>query len=391
MDFDLTEEQEIFRESFRKFLEAEIQPLDDRYGDQEMTAERARELSKLVIPWGFLGGEGAAEVERDITIRCIQNEELSRVFPGLGGITGMTAACAAAIAAGGHPDVAARLVEPLRQGDLIGCNAISEPNVGSDPSNIECRAEKRGDRWVVNGTKCWISNGHIADVSLALVQTDPKQGPAGLRHLVIDRRESPFESRDTPTIGLRSFPTSELYFNDVEVPEENLIGSWKEKGSGGEDSGRAFRRFMAGIAGARAGAGLMAVGIAQRAFEIAFDYTLHRKQFGKEIARHQLVSAMIAEMATEIDAARLLCQRAFHALRRGRADVEASMAKWYSTEMAVRVTSTAIQCMGSNGLAEENRVERCLRDARMLTMPDGTTQIQKLIIGRALTGMSAIR
>ena len=223
MDFELTEEQEIFRESFRKFLEAEIRPLDDRFGDEEMTAERARELSKQLIPWGFLGGEAAAAVERDTTIRCIQNEELSRIFPGLAGITGMTAACAAGIAAGAHPEVAARLVEPLRQGELIGSNAISEPNVGSDASAIECRAEKQGDRWIVNGTKCWISNGHIADVTLALVQTDPAQGPAGLRHFVIDRRESPFESRETPTIGLRSFPTSELYFRDLEVPDMNRI------------------------------------------------------------------------------------------------------------------------------------------------------------------------
>jgi alkylation response protein AidB-like acyl-CoA dehydrogenase len=390
MDFELTEEQEIFRESFRKFLEAEIQPLDDRFGDEEMTAERARELSKMLIPWGFLGGEGDSEVERDTTIRCVQTEELSRVFPGLSGITGMTAGCAAGIAAGAHPEVAARLVEPLRRGELIGSNAISEPNVGSDASAIECRAEKRGDRWVVNGTKCWISNGHIADVTLALLQTDPSQGPAGLRHFVIDRRESPFESRETPTLGLKSFPTSELYFRDLEVPDINRIGTWTES-SGSEDSGKAFRRFLTGVAGARAGAGLMSVGIAQRAFDIAFDYVQQRKQFGKEIARFQLVSAMIAEMATEIDAARLLCHRAFHALRKGRADVDASMAKWYGTEMGVRVTSTAIQCMGSNGLASENRVERCLRDARMLTMPDGTTQIQKLIIGRALTGMSAIR
>jgi alkylation response protein AidB-like acyl-CoA dehydrogenase len=244
MDFELTEEQEIFRESFRKFLEAEIQPLDDRFGDEEMTAERARELSKKLIPWGFLGGEGAAEVERDTTIRCIQTEELSRVFPGLSGITGMTAACAAGIAAGAHPEVAARLVEPLRQGELIGSNAISEPNVGSDASAIECRAEKKGDRWIVNGTKCWISNGHIADVSVALLQTDPAQGPAGLRHFVIDRRESPFESRETPTIGLKSFPTSELYFRDLEVPDVNRIGSWKES-AGSEASGQAFRRFLA--------------------------------------------------------------------------------------------------------------------------------------------------
>ena len=248
MDFELTEEQEIFRESFRKFLEAEIHPLDDRFGDEEMTAERARELSKQLIPWGFLGGAAAAEVERDTTIRCIQNEELSRIFPGLAGITGMTAACAAGIAAGAHPEVAARLVEPLRQGELIGSNAISEPNVGSDASAIECRAEKQGDRWIVNGTKCWISNGHIADVTLALVQTDPAQGPAGLRHFVIDRRESPFESRETPTIGLRSFPTSELYFRDLEVPDMNRIGSWQES-SGSEGAGKAFRRFMTGVAG----------------------------------------------------------------------------------------------------------------------------------------------
>lgn len=136
---------------------------------------------------------------------------------------------------------------------------------------------------------------------------------------------------------------------------------------------------------------MMAVGIARRAYEIALKYVQIRRQFGKEIVRHQLVAAMIAEMATEIDAARLLCHRAYLALHQGRADVEASMAKWYATEAAVRVASAAIQCMGANGLASENRVERCLRDARMLTMPDGTTQIQKLIIGRALTGMSAIR
>jgi alkylation response protein AidB-like acyl-CoA dehydrogenase len=390
MDFELTEEQEIFRESLRKFLEAEIQPLDDRWGDEEMTAERARELCKKLIPWGYLGDGGAMAPGGDVTISCIQNEELARAFPALVGVAGMTAGCASGIAAAAHPEVAARLVEPLRQSDLIGCNAFTEPNAGSDPSGIECRAEKRGDRWIVNGAKCWISNGHIADVAIVLAQTDPSQGPAGMRQLVVERRESPFESRDTPTIGLRAFPTSELYFNDVEVPEINLIGGWKRAGVA-EDPARAFQRTLRAMATARAGTAMLAVGIAERAFELALAYVKERRQFGKEIARHQLVSAMIADMATDIDASRLLCYRAFHALRRGRADVEASMAKAYATEAAVRVTSNAIQCMGANGLAIENRVERCLRDARMLTMPDGTTQIQKLIVGRALTGMSAIR
>jgi len=390
MDFELSEEQEILRDALRGFLEAEIRPSDDRFGDEEMTAERARELCKRLVPWGYMSAGGGMAAGSDPMLSCIQTEELARVFPSLVGVAGMTAACASGIAAGAHPELAARLVDPLRESDLIGCNAFTEPNVGSDPSGIECRAEKRGDRWIVNGSKAWISNGHIADVAIVLVQTDPSQGQAGMRQLVIDRRESPFESRDTPTIGLRSFPTSELHFDDVEVPEINLIGGWKSADRV-EDPARAFQRSLRLIAGARAGTALLAVGIAQRAFELALAYVKQRKQFGKEIARHQLVSAMIADMATEIDAARMLCYRAFHAGSRRRADVEASMAKAYATEMAVRVTSMAVQCMGANGLAIENRVERCLRDARMLTMPDGTTQIQKLIIGRALTGMSAIR
>lgn len=389
MDFTLNEEQQIFREELRKFLSAEIQPADDRWGDEEMTAGRAKELCRKLVPWGYMGGSAdALGVEPSATIGCIQSEELARAFPALVGISGMTAGTASGIAAGAHPEIAQRLVEPLRQSELVGCNAFTEPNAGSDPSGIECRAERRGDRWIVNGSKSWISNGHIADVAIVLVQSDPDTGPAGFRQLVIDRRESPFDSRDTPTIGLRAFPTSELYFRDVEVPEINVIGGWK-RGESETDAATALARTLATIAGLRAGTALIAVGIARRAFEIALDYVKQRSQFGKTIARHQLVSAMIADMAIEIDASRLLCYRAMHTA--GRREVEASMAKAYATEAAVRVCSTAIQCLGANGLATENRVERCLRDARMLTIRDGTTQIQKLIIGRALTGMSAIR
>jgi alkylation response protein AidB-like acyl-CoA dehydrogenase len=392
MEFEFTEEQQILRESLQKFLDAEIRPYDDRYGDEEMTPDLAKKLCKMLIPWGYLGDGGIFGRTADPIIRSIQTEELARAFPGLAGISGITSGAASIVRQLAHPDLAARLAEPLAQADLIGCLAISEPNVGSDPSGIECRAELRGDRYLVNGTKCWISNGHISDVAIVLVQTDPSSGPAGFRQLVIDRNESPFESRDTPTIGVRSFPTSELYFRDVEVPATNRIGGWRDKAASSSDEpSRAFARVLQSFSLARVGTGLIALGIARRAYELALEYVVQRKQFGKEIARFQLVQSMIADMATEIDAARLLCYRAQDALSRRRADVEASMAKAYATEMAVRVTSMAIQCMGSNGLATENRVERCLRDARMWTMPDGTTQIQKLIIGRALTGMSAIR
>ncbi|MGB8411709.1 MAG: acyl-CoA dehydrogenase family protein [Candidatus Binatus sp.] len=388
MDFELNEEQRMFRDSLRKFLDAQLRPLDDRWGDLEMTAERAKPLLKMLIPWGYADTEGILAGGSDPIIGCVQSEELSATFPGLSGMSGITSGAASLIAASAHPDLARRLVAPLSQADLIGCIATTEPEAGSDPSGIRSRAERKGDHWVINGAKTWISNGSVADIAVVLAQTDPAKGPLGFRHFVIDRRESPFDSREIQTIGLRSFPTSEMFFNDVEVPETNVLGGWNSETVSPE---RAFQRTLALFSHARAGTGMMAVGIARRAYEIALKYVQIRKQFGKEIIRHQLVAAMVAEMATEIDAARLLCNRAYLALRRGRADVEASMAKWYATEAAVKVASTAIQCMGANGLATENRVERCLRDARMLTMPDGTTQIQKLIIGRALTGKSAIR
>ncbi len=388
MDFELNEEQRMFRDSLRKFLDAELRPLDDRWGDLEMTAQRAKPLLKMLIPWGYVGAEGILAGGSEPIIRCVQSEELSATFPGLSGMSGITAGATSLIAASAHPDLAQRLVGPLSQGDLIGCIATTEPEAGSDPSGIKSRAERKGNHWVINGAKSWISNGSVADIAVVLAQTDAAKGPAGFRHFVIDRRESPFDSREIQTIGLRSFPTSEMFFNDVEVPETNVLGGWQSETVSPQ---RAFQRTLALFSHARAGTGMMAVGIARQAYEIALKYVQIRKQFGKEIIRHQLVAAMVAEMATEIDAARLLCHRAYLALGRGRADVEASMAKWYATEAAVKVASTAIQCMGANGLATENRVERCMRDARMLTMPDGTTQIQKLIIGRALTGRSAIR
>ena len=389
MDFWLNDEQVMVQDNLRKFLDAEIRPLDDRWGDLEMTADRARPMLKMLIPWGYIGGGGTAPGGGDPVIRCIQDEELAAVFPGLGGIASISSGAISLIAANGHPEVFERLAGGFRSGDLIGCVATTEPEAGSDPSGIRCRAVRKDGAWILNGTKTWISNGSIADIAVVLAQTDPSAGPAGFRHFAVDRRESPFQSREIPTMGLRSFPTSELFFDDVRVPEKNVLGGWRTAQSPSPE--RAFARTLQLFSHARAWSAMLSVGIARRAYEIALKYVQVRRQFGKEIARHQLVAAMVAEMATEIDAARLLCQRAYTALGRGRADIEPSMAKWYATETAVKVASTAIQCMGANGLASENRVERCLRDARMMTIPDGTTQIQKLIIGRALTGMSAIR
>ena len=184
MDFELAEEHRIFRDSLRKFLEAEIRPLDDRWGDEEMTPERARELQKMLLPWGYLGEQRSD----DPFINCIMTEELGRVFPSLAGIVGMTAGAGWAITRRAHPEVARRLGPPLLAGDLIGANAISEPNVGSDPSAIQCRAKLDGDHYVINGTKCWISNGHIADVAVLVAQTQPGARPG--RHAPVRGRPS---------------------------------------------------------------------------------------------------------------------------------------------------------------------------------------------------------
>jgi len=387
MDFELSEEHRIFRDNLRRFLEAEIRQYDDKWGDEEMTPERARPLQKMLVPWGYLGDSRPD----DPFINCIMSEEMARVFPSLAGIVGMTGGAAASIMARAHPDVAARLGPPLLAGDLIGANAISEPNVGSDPSSIECRAELRGDHYVINGTKCWISNGHIADVVVLVAQTDRSLGPAGVRQFVVDRRETPFRSRDIPTIGLKAFPTSELFFEDVRIPVTNRLDGWREREGSAPDPARTFSQVLRLIAGARVGTALISVGIAQHAFEIAVEYVKVRKQFGKEIGRFQLVQAMVAEMATEIEAARMLCYRAMQLARTRKCEAEVSMAKAYATQMGVRVCSLAMECMGALGLTLEARVERCLRDARVLIVPDGTVQIQQLIIGRAILGMSAIR
>jgi alkylation response protein AidB-like acyl-CoA dehydrogenase len=212
MDFELDEEHRIFRDSLRKFLEAELRPLDEKWGDEEMVPERARQLTKMLVPCGYLDGPSD-----DPFISCIMTEELARIFPSAAGIVGMTAGAGWSISRRAHPEVAKRLAPPLLAGDLIGANAISEPNVGSDPSSIQCRAERKGDSYVINGTKCWISNGHIADVVVLVAQTDPALGPVGVRQFVVDRRESPFKSRDIETIGLKAFqgyhrPVPSLFF-----------------------------------------------------------------------------------------------------------------------------------------------------------------------------------
>ena len=387
MEFEFNEDQHLVRDSVRRFLDNEIQPYDDEYGDREMTPEVAKELLAKLIPFGYIGPERP----EDPIIDGILYEEMGRVFPSLGGLVYIAAAAGPLVQATAHPEVRDRLAEPLINGELIGCFAISEPNVGSDPTGIECRAELKGDRWVINGTKMWISNGHIADVACVTVQTDKSKGPDGLRQILVDRRETPFESRDIDTIGVRAFPTSELTFDNLEVPEINRLGGWTERSPKLAMGGRTVGISPFDFRSARVMCASLSCGIARRALDIAVDYVQQRHQFGRVIGSFQMVQGLLADMAIDLEAARLLTYQARQLMSRRGADYEVSIAKAFATEMGLRVTSKAMECLGAMGLARETKLERCLRDARMWMVPDGTAQIQRLIIGRELTGISALR
>jgi alkylation response protein AidB-like acyl-CoA dehydrogenase len=266
-------------------------------------------------------------------------------------------------------------------GDTIACSAITEPNVGSDTAGIETTAVLDGDSYVINGTKTWISNGTIADyVVVTLKVLDPKTGARTPAQILVDKAQSPFVAREIHKLGVRSFPTAELFFEDCRVPKEHLLVSRENP----EEASISSLNF------ARANAAISAVGVAQAALDAAVKYAKERVQFGKKIGQFQLIQEMIADMSAEIEASRLLAYKAFFCLGKGmRCYKECSIAKAFATEAAIRVTSKAIQVHGAYGLSEEYPVERYFRDARCYTIPDGTTQVQQLIIGRETLGMRA--
>jgi alkylation response protein AidB-like acyl-CoA dehydrogenase len=281
----------------------------------------------------------------------------------------------------GTPRQKARFLPDLIAGKRLAGTAASEPNVGSDPRGIETSAVADGDHYVLNGTKLWITNGPILDTALVVASLGrDRAGKNLITRFVVEREASPFESREIPTIGLQQAPLGELSFRDCRVPRENMLG----------EPGDAHRALTFTWLANRPGIGLFGVHLAQKALDASVAFARARAQFGGPIARFQLVQEMLAEMSTLVDASRLLCYRALALLDRGVwCHRESSMAKAYATEAAVRVTNMAIQLHGSHGLAREAPLEGWARDARMLTLPDGTTQIHQLIIGRELVGVRA--
>lgn len=382
MDFALTEEQSMLKTNVRNFLEKEIAPVVDEHEKRgPLTKEAAVSFIRELIPFGYMTGflpEKYGGSGLDHKTHGVLYEELARVWGSLA-VVFVSEGFWWVLNEAGSPEQKDRLLPLAASGDYIGCLAITEPNAGSDAASVETTATLNGDDYIVNGTKTWISNGTIADAAFVLVTTDKSLGPLGMGFLLVERDSSPFTTRELHKLGMRSSPTGELSFDDCRVPKENLL----EPGAG-------YKRTMAFFDVSRAMVGVTCTGIAQAAIDASIKYAQDRMQFGRPIGSFQMIQEMIVDMMTETEAGRLLSFRALDLLDKGeRCRGQSSMAKAYATEAAVQTTSKAIQIHGAMGVSEEYPVERYFRDARTLTIPDGTTQMQKLIVGREALGIKA--
>jgi alkylation response protein AidB-like acyl-CoA dehydrogenase len=375
-----SEEQRLAIDGFRRFAEAELRPLAAKYEKLGCPPDRAAllKLFRRLDDFGLVSGliaadDGGPGIDR-LTYGLLY-EELARVWPDMAIAILIQSHVALTLCALGSAEIKKTHLQPLLRAERIGCSCISEPAVGSNVAEVQTRAVRDGDQYKVRGQKLWISNGAQSDFAIVVCRID-----GSLTMLIVDRDGDNYSSRELEKMGLVSASTCELFFDDAVAPVGNLLG-----GSGG-----GLLQTLKLFETARVFVGLTAVGIAQAALEEAIAYAKQRRQHGKVIAAHQLIQAYIAEMATEVDAARLLCQRALRLLDQGiRCDTQTSMAKWYATEMAVGVASKAIQIHGGVGITKEFAVERHFRNARILPIPDGTTEIQKLIMGRNIVGHSA--
>jgi alkylation response protein AidB-like acyl-CoA dehydrogenase len=376
--FDVKPEEESLLDEFARFAEKELRPLSDRYAEGPVLETAvAKDVFAQLAKFGLIGGMLPEESGGDgLGLVAYGNmfEKLASVWPDLAVAAIIQAVTLSLIDDVGTTEQKERYLAPMLDGSLIGCMCISEPEVGSNVSDVRTSARRDGDQFVVNGQKLWISNGEWSDFAIVVCRTEEE-----LSLVLVDRADG-YTSRNIEKMGLHAASTAELFFDDVRVPQTNILG---KPGTGLRSTLRLFER-------ARALVGLASVGIARAALHDAVSYAKQRVQHGKPIAGHQLIQGYIAEMATEIDAARLLCQRALALLQQGaRCDTESSMAKWFATEMAVGVASKALQIHGGFGITKEYRVERLFRDARIMPIPDGTTEIQKLIIARNILGVSA--
>jgi butyryl-CoA dehydrogenase len=383
MDFALSPQHEDIRRTVRSFAEREIMPVAD---EMERNAEfphdlvrRAAELGLLGVPYPEeVGGTGLDSLAYAITI-----EELSRASGSMGIIVSAhTSLGCNPIYLAGTEEQKERFLRPLASGAKLGAYGLTEPEAGSDSRGTRTRAHRDGDSWVLNGSKRFITNAGVADTYIVTALTERDADSGHISAFIVESDAPGFSiGRLEEKMGLHASRTGELLFDDCRIPLANLLGP----------EGEGDRLFLKTLDGGRIGIGAMALGLAQAAYEAASAYAKERQQFGRPIASFQGVAFMIADMATQIDAARLLVYRAAWLKDQGQPySTEAAMAKLFASEMARQVTNDAIQVHGGYGYITEYHVERYLRDAKLTEIGEGTSQIQRLVIARNLLGIRAM-
>lgn len=365
-------------EAFRDFVETRLQPLVQPHFKGPAPKNVVHEVYRQIAPFGLGSGwvpESSGGQGIDFVTSGLLYEELSRLSSAFAAGVGVNDTIAMLIDRMGTPEMRKRYLEGLLSGDLIASIAVTEPGVGSNPAAVQTRAVQHGASLRISGEKVWITNGHVSDLVVVVCRTE--DGPS---MVLVDRERHGYTSRDIDKLGQKEVSSAQLFFDDTEVPADNFLGP---PGQGLKAAFKSFER-------ARCLVGSFACGIASAALDHSVRYSQERVQWGKPIGAHQMVQGLLADMATDIECSRLLTLKSLGLVEQGqRCEEAAAMAKWFASEASVRVATNAVQVHGSYGLSTEFPLERLLRDARMLNIPDGTTQIQKLIIGRKLTGLSA--
>jgi butyryl-CoA dehydrogenase len=383
IDFELTDEQRLIRETARDFTDGEIVP---RARDNDRNERFDTELVQKLADMGFLGAIVAEEYGgRGLDYRTygLIVEEIGRGDSSARTVVSVqTSLVCSSIQRWGTEEQKHEWLPKLCSAEILGCFGLTEPNTGSDAANLATRAERTDGGWKITGQKQWISMGNFAKLALIFAQTDPEKQHRGLAAFLVPTDSAGFSSSEIHgKLGLRASDTAELSLDGVEVGDEALLG----------DVGDGFKVAMSALDSGRFSVASGCVGICQGCVNASVEYSKERQQFGRPIASFQLVQAMIADMVVDTEAARALVWRAGWLKDTGQPNTtETSIAKLYATEAAVRSANNAIQVHGGAGYVDDHPVERYLRDARVTTLYEGTSQIQKLIIARAATGVNAM-
>jgi alkylation response protein AidB-like acyl-CoA dehydrogenase len=377
MDFNLTEEQIMIRDAARDFAQNELLPgVIERDENQQFPTEQIKKMGEL----GFLGmmvdpkygGSGL-----DTVSYVLAMEEISKIDASASVVMSVNNSLVCwGLETYGTEEQKQKYLVPLATGEIIGAFCLSEPEAGSDATSQKTTAIDKGDYYLLNGTKNWITNGNNASVYLVIAQTNTEKGHKGINALIVEKGMEGFVVGPKENkLGIRGSDTHSLMFTDVKVPKENRIG----------EDGFGFKFAMKTLAGGRIGIAAQALGIASGAYELALKYSKERKAFGKEISKHQAIAFKLADMATQIEAARHLCiKAAWEKDQKQNYDLSGAMAKYYAAEMAMKVTIEAVQIHGGYGFVKEFHVERLMRDAKITQIYEGTSEIQQIVISRSI-------